>query len=265
MIKLGVNSVLFKTVSFPEAARAIKRCGYDGVEISAILGMCDHLNLETWRAEKEEIKSVMEETGLEFLSCEAATHDKERLERLFEAGCELGIPVFNIGPCGASNVDADVQKNIDEISALAELAEKYGRTLCCKAHVGSAVYNTETTLRLIEGVKSPAFGVDMDPSHIYRAGENPVEAIGKVIHAMKHIHIRDCTGRGPGPGTPELQACGTGEIDLFGYFREMAKGGYDGPVCLEVIGPDKTPEEATAIAAMSYGYMNAILKLIGKR
>ena len=33
MIKLGVNSVLFKTVSFREAAEAIKKCGYDGVAI----------------------------------------------------------------------------------------------------------------------------------------------------------------------------------------------------------------------------------------
>ena len=53
MIKLGVNSVLFKTVSFREAAEAIKKCGYDGVEISAIGGMCEHLNLSDWSAQKD--------------------------------------------------------------------------------------------------------------------------------------------------------------------------------------------------------------------
>jgi sugar phosphate isomerase/epimerase len=43
MIKLGVNSVLFKAFPFSEAAKAIKKAGYDGVEISAIQGMCEHL------------------------------------------------------------------------------------------------------------------------------------------------------------------------------------------------------------------------------
>ena len=42
MIKLGVNTVLFKTVSFAEAARLIKTCGYDGLEISAIQASCNN-------------------------------------------------------------------------------------------------------------------------------------------------------------------------------------------------------------------------------
>ena len=33
----------------------------------------------------------------------------------------------------------------------------------------------------MEEIDSPAFGIDMDPSHIHRAGENPVEAIAAVV------------------------------------------------------------------------------------
>ena len=40
---------------------------------------------------------------------------------------------------------------------------------------------------------------------------------------------------------------------------------YDGPVCLEVIGPELTMQKAQSIAAESYGYMNAILKMLGTR
>ena len=80
------------------------------------------------------------------------------------------------------------------------MAEQYGVTLCVKAHVGASIYNTPTTLRAMEEISSPAFGIDMDPSHIHRAGENPVEAIAAVISRVKHVHIRDCKGRDPGPG-----------------------------------------------------------------
>jgi hypothetical protein len=41
--------------------------------------------------------------------------------------------------------------------------------------------------------------------------------------------------------------------------------GYEGPVCLEVIGPELTVQQAQAIASESYGYMNAILKSMNAR
>jgi sugar phosphate isomerase/epimerase len=108
----------------------------------------------------------------------------------------------------------------------------------------------------------------MDPSHIWRAGENPADALKSVISRVKHVHIRDCKGKGPSPGDPPLQTCGRGDIDLQGYFKVMTEVKYDGPVCLEVI--DVTNfgldvQGATAIAAESYGYMNAVLKSLGAR
>lgn len=99
------------------------------------------------------------------------------------------------------------------------MAAKYGVTLCVKAHVGAAVWNTSTTLPLMEAISSPALGIDMDPAHIYRAGENPVEAIAAVISRVKHIHIRDGKGRQHGPGVPADQANGRGDIDLVGYMQ----------------------------------------------
>lgn len=131
--------------------------------------------------------------------------------------------------------------------------------------MGSAVYNTPTTLKMMEKVALDSFGVDMDPSHIYRAGERPEQALPSVISRVKHIHIRDCKGPGPAPGVPALQACGRGDIDLMGYFKAMVDARYQGPVCLEVIGPDLTMTEAAVVAAESYGYMNACLKALGAR
>ena len=265
MIRLGVNSVLFKTVSFREAAEAIKKCGYDGVEISAIAGMCEHLNLDTWKSQKAELKAISEGLELPFLSTEVASHDRERLNKAFEACAEIGIPIVNIGPGGQMNIEETFGPTMEHIELLCEDAEKYGITLCVKAHVGACVYSTPTTLRMMDSIQSPAFGVDMDPSHIHRAGENPAEALPAVLSKMKHIHIRDCKGMGPTPGAPADQACGRGDIDLYGYFKAMVDKNYDGPVCLEVIGPDQSLTDATQIAAESYGYMNAVLKHLGAR
>ena len=265
MISLGVNSVLFKAYSFAEAAKAIALAGYDGVEISAIQGMCEHLVLDDYKAQKAELLGIMEENGLKFLSTEVASLDLERLKKAFEAAADLGIPVVNVGPGGKSDVPEDLENSLDTLYARAELAKEYGVTLCCKAHVGSAIYNTPTTLKLMERVQLDSFGVDMDPSHIYRAGEKPEEALPSVISRVKHIHIRDCKGPGPNPGLPAMQACGRGDINLMGYFKAMVDAKYNGPVCLEVIGPELTMTEAAIVAAESYGYMNACLKALGAR
>lgn len=265
MIKLGVNTVLFKAYSFREAAQCIKKAGYDGLEISAIAGMCEHLVLDNWRSMKDEIKAVKEEYGLEILSSEVASLDRERLLKAFEAGAELGIPVINVGPGGKAGDEESLKQSIETLQMLASLAEPFGVTLCTKAHVGAAVYNTPTTLKAMAEITSPAFGIDMDPSHIYRAGENPEIALPQVLSRVRHIHIRDCKGRGPSPGDPADQSCGRGDIDLFGYFKAMVDFGYSGPVCLEVIGPERNMVDASIIAAESYGYMNACLKILGAR
>ena len=141
------------------------------------------------------------------------------------------------------------------------MAERYGVTLCVKAHVGSAIFNTPTTLRLMAAVTSPAFGIDMDPSHIHRAGENPVDAIQAVLPRVKHVHIRDCKGRQQGPGKPEDQANGRGDIDLVGYMRALHAGGYTGPLNLEIIGAKSySVVQCAVIAAEARGHMQACLQ-----
>jgi len=266
VIKLGVNSVLFSGSDFATAARYIKLAGYDGVEISAIKGMCEHLELDRWREQAGQLKQIVTGNGLGFLSVEEAALDEDRLTKAFEAGAEIGIPVVNIGPGGKSGVKEDFNRQTDLIAKMAAKAEQYGVTLCVKAHVGASIFDTPTTLAAMGKIASPAFGIDMDPSHIWRAGEDPAEALKQVLGRVKHIHIRDCLGRGPGPGKAQDQACGRGDIDLFAYCKEMVQGGYSGPVCLEVIGAgDLGLAEVAMIAAESYGYLNACLKALGAR
>ena len=106
----------------------------------------------------------------------------------------------------------------------------------------------------------------MDPSHIWRANENPVEAIAAVVKRVKHAHIRDCKGRQQSPGTPEMQANGRGDIDLVGYLRVLHEIGYDGQVDLEIIGAKEyTLEQCIVIAAESRGHMQACLQACGAR
>jgi len=266
MIKLGVNTVLFNGHDLETAMKHIAWAGYDGCELSAIRGMCEHVDLERWPEQVDEIKGLSEKYGLELLSMEKGGVDEEWVPKAIEAAAALGVPVVNVGPGGKADVEDDFRERTDLLATMADLAAEHGVTLCCKAHVNCSIYNTPTTLRALEKITSPAFGVDMDPSHIHRGGENPAEALPQVLSRVRHIHIRDCKGPGPKAGEAWSQACGRGDIDLWGYFKAMVDGAYDGPVSLEIIGAGEYELARKAIiAAESYGYMNACLKALGAR
>lgn len=265
-MKLGANSVLFGGFDMETAFRQIAMAGYDGIEVSAIDGMSEHLVLDHWRGIAPQIKHLSQAYGLELLAMEQPSQDPAKMEAAFQAAVEIGIPIVNCGPGGKSGDEASLQQSIDSLGRLADMAGRYGVTLCAKAHVGASIFDTPTTLRLMEAVTSPAFGLDMDPSHIYRAGENPVEALAAVISRVKHVHIRDCRGRQQGPGKPEDQANGRGDIDLVGYIRVLHEYGYAGPLDLEIIGARSySLVQCSMIAAEARGHMQACLQACGAR
>ncbi len=265
-MKLGANSVLFGGYDLRTAFEHIAMAGYDGIELSAIDGMSEHLVLERWRELAPQIRQWSQEYNLELLAIEQPSQDPHKMETAYQAAVELGIPIINCGPGGKSGDEASLRQSIDSLGSLARMADKYGVTLCVKAHVGASVYNTPTTLAVMQAIQSPAFGIDMDPSHIYRAGENPVDAIAAVLPRVRHVHIRDCKGRQQGPGKPEDQANGRGDIDLVGYISVLHQHGYQGPLDLEIIGAKEySLVQCSIIAAESRGHMQACLQACGAR
>ncbi|MBN1250028.1 MAG: sugar phosphate isomerase/epimerase [Anaerolineae bacterium] len=266
MLQLGVNSVLFGGHDLRTAFQHIKWAGYDALEISALDGfgafgdpLGEHLHLASWRADAPLIRNLRDEFELPVSAMEVGPLDEVRVRQAFEAGEALGISSINVGPSGKSGVPADLDACIARLAALAEEAEAHGVCLCVKAHIGTSINDTATTLKAMAEIASPGFGIDMDPSHIYRGGELPHEALRKVVSRVRHVHIRD-SGPGPAPGKAEEQACGRGEIDLFAYCKVLTDAGYDGPINLEIIGASQYPVSRSAmIAAESLGYLNAVL------
>src|SRR5258708_8239078 len=128
--------------------------------------MSEHLVLDRWRDLAPGIKSLAKTYGLALLAIEQPSQDPARMEQAMQAAAEIGVPVINCGPGGKIDDPAGLQQAIDSLGSLSKMAEKYDVTLCVKAHVGASIYNTPTTLKVIDAITSPAFGIDMDPAHI---------------------------------------------------------------------------------------------------
>ena len=239
-MKTGVNSVLWGGHSLEEAFAGASRAGYDGIELSAIPQMSEHLVLDQWQQLVSPIQDLAGRYGLELLAIEQPSQDPEVMEQAFHAAQALAIPIINCGPGGKTGDEESLRAAIDSLTDLAKRAEDYGVTLCVKAHVGAAICDTPSSLRVLDAIGSPAFGLDMDPSHIHRAGEDAAVALKAVVPRVRHVHIRDCKGRQARPGDPEDQACGRGDIDLLAYVAVLHDARFQGPWNWRSSGPGVT-------------------------
>src|SRR6476469_1750492 len=122
-MKLGVNSVLFGGHDLETAFKYTQLAGYDGIELSAIDGMSEHLVLDRWKEVAPEIKRLAEESGLKLLAMEQPSQDSAKMELACQAAAEIGIPIVNCGPGGKSDDEASLRQSIDTLGELAGRAE----------------------------------------------------------------------------------------------------------------------------------------------
>src|SRR3954447_23435097 len=93
-MKLGVNSVLFGGHDLDTAFKYTQLCGYDGIELSAIDGMSEHLVLDRWRELAPQIKQLAQQYNLPILAMEQPSQDAAKMELAFQAAGEIGIPII---------------------------------------------------------------------------------------------------------------------------------------------------------------------------
>lgn len=254
-MKVGCNTVLFASVDFDTALEHVAYAGFDHVEIAVIKGMCEHID-PTAPGTFSDAAAKIRDHGLTATAIEAATTDRERLERIFALAAEIDIPIVNIGSGGKSGDEDSTKEAIAHIADLARLAGQHGRTLAVKPHVGQAIFDGGTALRLTSEVDEPALGLNFDPSHLFRADEEPPEIAKSWGDRIVTSHFRDCASRERQVGPPETQIPGRGIVDIPGTLRALRDIGYGGPLNLEVIGTKQyTLARAMGVAAESRGYL----------
>ena len=189
------------------------------------------------------------------------------METAMQAAAEIGIPIINCGPGGETGDEASLQATIDELGELAEMAEKYGVTLCVKAHVGRAIYNTPTTLA-VDGRHQFArlwhrhgpvahLSCRRKPGRSHRRGD--LHASSMSISATARAASKD---RASPKTRPMVAATSTWSATC----ACLHENGYAGPLDLEIIGAkDYALEQCCMIAAEARGHMQACLQACGAR
>ena len=73
----------------------------------------------------------------------------------------------------------------------ARFARDYGVNIAFEMHPGFTVYNTETMLKLREACGKNV-GANLDPSHLFWQGMDPLVVAKALGEAIFHVHAKDC-------------------------------------------------------------------------
>lgn len=228
-MKLGVFTVLYQNVPFEEALDRLQSLGVEAVEIGTgnYPGSrhCDAAELLADEGRARAFRKSVESRGMIISALsqhgnplhpqrEVAQQAHETWRNTVQLAELLEVPVVNAFSGCPGDSDGSTypnwvtcpwpddflkilewqwdQKVIPYWSAEAAHAEQHGIRIGFEMHPGFVVHNTRTMLRLREACGN-AVGANVDPSHLFWQGMDPVEVI-KVLGAagaIFHLHAKD--------------------------------------------------------------------------
>jgi len=227
-MELGVMGAVFGGMKLDEALDTCQKLGLDAIELPVGPYPGDPWNLRGLHKSKsklKELKAKIADRGLKVRGIAAhgnpvhpdrrqakASHQAHREAVLLAAELETVVVNFSgcPGGCAADRTPnwvtcpwppdyeqiADYQWNKVLIPYWArenEFATKHGVKIAFEAHPGFCVHNPEAIVRLRKAAGTN-LGANLDPSHFFWQGIDPVEAARYLGQnkCLFHVHAKDC-------------------------------------------------------------------------
>jgi L-ribulose-5-phosphate 3-epimerase len=230
---LAGHTNTYHTYSFEEALAGIAAAGYRYVELSAVPGWTEHVDLDTPPAD---VRRKLEDYGLEAVSLSGHSDltTREGLEHGIKAvrwTAEYGLPIMNTAVGGHQSADENEEAFLGNIGALADAAEEAGIVVSLEIH-GDIMASSDVTIPLLEKIGRDSVRVNYDTANVeFYSGDKAVDDLPKIIPYLAHVHLKDTVG---GKGVWNFGAIGSGSVDFARVLEILREAGYDGPYSVEL-------------------------------
>lgn len=230
---LAGHTNTYHSYSHDEALQGIAEAGFRYVELSAVPGWTEHVDLD---ADTGELRRKLDGYGLSPVSLSAHSDltTADGLEHGVKAvrwAGEYGIPIVNTAVGGHQSADENEAAFLGNIQALADEAEAAGVVLGLEIH-GDIMASGAVTLPLLEKIGRESVKINYDTANVvYYSGDSAVEDLPKVVDEIVHVHLKDTTG---GKGVWDFGALGSGVVDFAAVLRILGDAGYEGPYSVEL-------------------------------
>jgi L-ribulose-5-phosphate 3-epimerase len=257
---LAGHTNTYHTYSHDEALEGIAAAGFNAVELSAVPGWTEHVDLD---ADQGELRRKLDDYRLSPVSLSAhsdlTTADglQHGLKAVRWAG-EYGIPIVNTAVGGHQSADENEAAFLGNVHALADEAEKEGVVIGLEIH-GDIMASGAVTLPLLEKIGRDSVRINYDTANVvFYSGDSAVDDIPQVADKIVHVHLKDTAG---GKGVWNFGAIGSGVVDFGAVLALLRNAGYAGPysVELEFTGEPWPPlEDVNAAMRRSYEYLTSL-------
>ena len=228
-MRIGVLTALFQELSFTEALDKVHAMGISAVELgTGGYAPAPHIDLDKMLLDEGERAHYRQELAdremiISALSCHAnpihpnpkvATLADEIFRKTVRLAEMMDIPVVNTFSGLPAGREGDLAPNWvtcpwpphfleflkyqwDEVAIphwreAEAFARDHGVKIGIEIHPGMLIYNVESMLRM-RAETGPAMGANLDPSHLFWNGVDPIAAIRKLGDAVHHVHGKDCS------------------------------------------------------------------------
>jgi len=230
---LAGHTNTYHTYGFEEALEGIASAGYRHVELTAVPGWTEHVDLETSPAD---VRALLERYGLEAVSLSGHSDltTPEGVEHGIKAvrwAADYGLPIMNTAVGGHQSADENEAAFLENIGRLADAADSAGVVVALELH-GDIMASSDVTIPLLEKIGRDSIRVNYDTANVeFYSGDKAVDDLPKILPYLAHVHLKDTTG---GKGNWNFPAIGTGTVDFARVLQILREGGYSGPFSVEL-------------------------------
>lgn len=250
----------YHTYGHDEALAGVAEAGFKHVELSAVPGWTEHVDLE---ADPSELRRKLDHYGLTAVSLSGHSDltTREGLEHGVKAvrwAAGFGIPIVNTAIGGHASKEESEKAFLDNVGELADAAEAADVVVALEIH-GDIMASGEKTLPLVEKIARDSIRINYDTANVeFYSGDKAVDDLPRIAPHVAHVHLKDTTG---GKGNWNFPAIGAGVVDFARVLEILRQAGYTGPysVELEFQGEPWPPlEEVTASMRRSYEHLSRL-------
>lgn len=272
IVSLGTN--LFKGYSLEEAIDMSKEWGFDYIELSLIMNMCEHVEVKDMNDEKAaEVKSLLSSKNMKCYAVSGHSPDITQddqfeifLKKLEFAG-KLGAGIININAGVRSRKDEFYKKMPRAIA----IAEKYGIKIGLESH-GDIVNTAKDSIDVFKHFNHPLVRLNYDTGNTLFYNPTGVDVAEDMKYGFEYLdclHLKDIFISGT---HVEYTPIGDGNVnfaDVFDTLKQFGKPipcGYEIPVhvmgILGNITPRNTPMSKEAMqnaVGRSVSYVSSLI------
>jgi sugar phosphate isomerase/epimerase len=278
-MKIAICNELFKDWDIEKIFDYAAQLGYDGVELAPFtLG---ETASDISAAERKRIREAAETAGIEIVGLHwllvkpeglyinhpdvnVRKTTQSYLKELIDLCGDLGGKVLVHGSPQQRNVmeewdPAETWKRAKETFQIcAEAAQSRDVFYCLEALTAAEtnfINTIDEALHMVEEIDHPNFQIMLDCRSIHAGAKSELPRVLKAAldtGKLKHVHVNDPNGRGPG----------FGDLQFSPLLKILHNADYPGYISVEVF--DFNPDPQT-IAGRSLGYLHGICEALGIR